>query len=91
MGRPRYAAAMSGYVASARIVRSTPRLARPGSTDVWRHGGSEPSSPGASQLVDTVSGEPIGPAASDESRLAAIRERWSQLTFFLFDANAWRS
>ena len=82
---------MSGYVASARIVRSTPRLARAGSIDAWRHGEADPSSPAASQLVETIGGEPAGPAPSDESRLAAIRERWSQLTFFLFDANAWRS
>ena len=45
----------------------------------------------APQLIDTIRGEPVGPAASHESRLAAIRERWSQLTFYLFDANAWRS
>jgi hypothetical protein len=24
------------------------------------------------------------------ARWAAIRERWSQLTFFLFDPNSWR-
>lgn len=82
---------MSGYVASARIVRSAPRLARADSTDAWRHGEPDPSTHPTTQLIDTIHGEPVGPVASDESRLAAIRERWSQLTFYLFDANAWRS
>ena len=36
--RARYAAAMSGYVASARIVHATPRLARAGPARTRRHG-----------------------------------------------------
>lgn len=82
---------MSGYVASARIIRSTPRLARGGSTDAWRQSDGEAPALAAPQLIDTSRDEPAGSVATDEGRVAAIRERWAQLTFYLFDANAWRS
>lgn len=82
---------VNGYVASARIVPSVPRLARGGSPDAWRQTEPAPVTPAATQVIDTFGGEPVGPMATDESRLAAIRERWSQLTFFLFDPNSWRS
>ncbi|HET7703911.1 MAG TPA: hypothetical protein VFK35_10970 [Candidatus Limnocylindrales bacterium] len=82
---------MSGYTASARIVRSAPRLARGGSTDAWRPGVPEPPIQATAQLVDTIRGEPVDPVAPDESRLTAIRERWAQLTFYLFDRNSWRT
>ena len=79
---------MSGYVASARIVRSAPRLARSGD-DLWR--GAKPTSLAPSaQVLDTILGEPVEPDVSDDGRLAAIRDRWAQLTFYLFDANSWR-
>lgn len=37
--------------------------------------------------VDLVGAPPNRPGAE---RLAALRERWAQATFFLFDANSWR-
>lgn len=80
---------MSGYVASARIVRSAPRLARGGATDAWRPPDPPSLAPAASQVIETIRGEPVEPG--DDGRLAAIRERWSQLTFFLFDPNSWRT
>lgn len=82
---------MSGYGASARIVPSAPRLAGGSPTDAWRQTehGATPSA--AIQLIDTIGSEPVGPMETDDGRIAAIRERWSQLTFFLFDPNSWRS
>jgi len=80
---------MSGYVASARIVRGAPRLARAPSI--------------ADRLVDLAPAaavdEPLiveaDPSAAARpgpfvERLEAFRDRWSQLTFFLFDPNSWR-
>jgi hypothetical protein len=85
---------MSGYVALARSVRGTPRLARSGAVGDWL----------ADRFVEPASGPaaPLGPSiveadpdAATESggldgRWAAFRDRWSQLTFFLFDPNSWR-
>lgn len=79
---------MSGYVASARIVRAAPRLVRAGA-DPWDGRQPTPLAPSA-QVLDTILGEPVEPDVSDDGRLAAIRDRWAQLTFYLFDANSWR-
>jgi hypothetical protein len=79
---------MSGYVASARIVRVAPRLARAGAA---RDGFAERS---AAVPVETliVESDPAVAAGSITlvDRVAAIRELWSQLTFYLFDPNSWR-
>lgn len=79
---------MSGYVASARIAPAAPRLAR----------GERPGF-----VADEVPQPVLSPAIVIEAgpsdvarpgpiveRLLAARERWSQLTFFLFDPNSWR-
>ena len=79
---------MSGYVASARIVRVAPRLARAGTV---RRGVAEPRpAPPIETLI--VEADPAVAAGSITivDRVAAIRERWSQLTFYLFDPNSWR-
>ena len=74
---------MSAYAAAARIERVTPRLVigRAG-TDV--RATSEP--PEDELVIDlaTPRGDPL------LERLIAIRERWSQLTFYLFDPESWR-
>ena len=79
---------MSGYVASARIVRAAPRLVR---ADARRDGFVESSS---ARVIDAqiLESERSIEAASVGigERVAAVRERWSQLTFFLFDPNSWR-
>jgi len=83
---------MSGYVASARIVHAAPRLVR-ADGPVER-----PSSVALPGLAETLIVESDPPAAGATSRIedrvaervAAVRERWSQLTFFLFDPNSWR-
>ena len=72
---------MPAYVASARIVRVAPRFAI--------HDRPEETATDATIIE-------LGTAAVIErsdvgSRWRAVRERWSQLTFFLFDPNSWRS
>jgi hypothetical protein len=74
---------MSAYAATARIERVTPRfvIGQPRDGDV------------AVRVVETdVS---VDVAAVDDAdplvdRLTAISERWSQLTFYLFNAEGWR-
>lgn len=75
---------MAGYAASSRIGSVPPRarierggLPRPGAPDLAM----------AAVTIDLV-GAPAPRPGSD--RMAALRERWAQATFFLFDANSWR-
>jgi hypothetical protein len=83
---------MSGYVASARIVHAAPRLVR-ADGHVER-----PGAVGLPMPAETFIVEAVPPAAGAASRIAeraaeraaAVRERWSQLTFFLFDPDSWR-
>ena len=79
---------MSGYVASARIVRVAPRLVR-------ANGAPDRSIDGPLALpVEDLIVEACPPVASAwgrvGERVAAAGERWSQLTFYLFDPNSWR-
>jgi hypothetical protein len=81
---------MSGFVASSRVTPVRPRLTRIDRALL-------------APRVDAAAGSPDegivmleGPLATGGRRAAltgrwrAIRERWSQTTFYLFDANAWR-
>ena len=82
---------MSGYVASARIVRASPRLARgiaPMDPGDWR-----PAVADQASIVDSCAVSPGGPRliATLAERRDALRERWAQLTFFLFDGESWRT
>ena len=78
---------MSGYAASARIVRVSPRLIE-----------HEPASPAAdwrpSEAGPVVvdGGAVVGPAARTTfaERFDRFRDRWAQLTFFVTDPNSWR-
>jgi hypothetical protein len=77
---------MNGYVASARIDRASPRFARPSGADrdtSWQMSV-------ASEVSLDVDERDLAGSTGSFERLAAIRERWSQLTFFLFDPNSWR-
>jgi hypothetical protein len=74
---------MDGYSVSARIDRATPRRARHGSERRATAG----SLPDGLEPLDLV-GRPLDDVLLE--RWAAFRERWSQTTFFLFDANSWR-
>jgi len=80
---------MSGYVASARMVHGTARLAR--STDHVADRWTEPVRPATPDVIildADAAPEPV--AAGLVERVRAVRDRWSQLTFFLFDPNSWR-
>ena len=88
---------MSGYVASARIVAAAPRLARGGravetsGSGAWTTA-TVPSEPRVvdSDLVLSDGADPPMAQSRLVERGRAVRERWSQLTFYLFDPNSWR-
>ena len=74
---------MSAYAATARIERVSPRIAigqpRYGAAKAW--------------VVETEFTVDVAALDDDDplvDRLTAIRERWSQLTFYLFNAESWR-
>ena len=84
---------MSGYAVSAQIRSATPRIASSGMLG-WPEpgtGGHGRQSP-ADALIVTLDPDdavpPPEPTAAE--RWEAIRERWGQLTFYLFDADSWR-
>jgi hypothetical protein len=77
---------MSAYAAAARIDRVEPRLlmGRPVRGDVdfpWVVAEPEEA---VADLAPIDDSDPL------IDRLAAARARWSQLTFYLFDAESWR-
>ena len=85
---------MSGYVASARLGRPAPRLVR---RDVGADEWSRPIVVSGRPAMPAIEGaadlEPLGePDDADglAERWTAVRERWTQLTFYLFDSNSWR-
>lgn len=75
---------MAGYTASSRIGSVAPR-ARIEREDRPRPGALD--EPVAAVTIDLVGAPPARPGSD---RMAALRERWAQATFFLFDANSWR-
>lgn len=88
---------MSGFVAPTRAVRARPRFSRLG-RDAFD------SSAGARRALDAAEADALlddvevldRPVPVPERRLAlatrwqAVRERWAQATFYLFDGDAWR-
>lgn len=78
---------MSAYAATARIERVTPHLvigrARDGDAEARAAVLAEPDD-AVVDLATSDGGDPL------VDRLIAARERWSQLTFYLFDAEGWR-
>jgi hypothetical protein len=92
-GVARYPAQMSGYVASARV-RGVPRLVRTerAAAQSIPFGHPEPPRVVEIELEVAIDGDRtleqlvVGLA----ERAVAFRERWSQLTFYLFDPNSWR-
>lgn len=75
---------MAGYAASSRIGSVAPRAR----IDHWGTArASATDQPVAVVTIDLVGGPS---ARSGPDRMAAVRERWAQATFFLFDANSWR-
>jgi hypothetical protein len=93
---------MDAYVASGRIVRARPRLV---ATDdrtawprvredspAWRNVPPQATNATILEPVDraTVAPVVVSPSPSLAERWIAVRERWSQLTFYVSDSNAWR-
>jgi hypothetical protein len=74
---------MSGFAVSGRVERSSPRLA--GTHDGGRSLPSKWPSDDVVELVDVRAADPLA------ERFAAFRDRWSALTFYLFDPQSWRS
>jgi hypothetical protein len=80
---------MSGYVATARIRGVTPRLANAG-RDPWASFAA--AADGLQAPVELVAGAgdrlQVPPPTLAE-RWDAARERWAQLTFYLFSSEFW--
>jgi hypothetical protein len=77
---------MSGYVASARIVRAAPRLARPeraGDAPHW-------AAPDSAEVVVVDADDQAGREPTLVERCDAFRERVAQMTFFLLSPDSWR-
>jgi hypothetical protein len=73
---------MNGFAASGRIQRATPRLVR--ARDAERSSLATPNSEDVIEVVDVRDPGPLS------ERWAAFRDRWSELTFYLFDPQSWR-
>jgi hypothetical protein len=73
---------MNGFAVSGRVERTAPRLIRAG--DVKRGFAATPQLADVTELVDIRDPGPLS------DRWAAFRDRWSELTFYLFDAQSWR-
>jgi hypothetical protein len=81
---------MAAYAVMARIGRVDPHLALHDARDVDRDG---PSGPPSQELDDAAALEmdhasDPGPIAE---RMIRMRELWRQTTFYLFDAESWRT
>jgi hypothetical protein len=74
---------MDAYRVSARIDRVAPRRRQP-----LRELALAPDPDPELAPVDLV-GRPLEDVIGE--RWSAVRERWSQTTFFLFDAESWRT
>ena len=80
---------MDAYVVSGRIRRATPHVAR-GPREGDRDLVPLVVEPDVLPLLADSDGRPIEPEPTPAERWDAFRERWSQMTFYLFDANSWR-
>jgi hypothetical protein len=78
---------MSAYIATARIERASPRLLIGISADRDADAGAPVAAQPDDPIVDLTAADAGDPLAQ---RIAAAKERWSQLTFYLFDAEGWR-
>jgi hypothetical protein len=78
---------MSGYAASARILSASPRLMRHEAVD--RVPDSTVSTSGA-VVVDAAGIVEGTPRITVAERWDRFRDRWTQLTFFVTDAESWR-
>ncbi len=72
---------MNSFAAGGRVERVSPRLVR---RHADRNVATKPAPEGVTELVDVRTADPL------IDRWAAFRERWSELTFYLFDPHSWR-
>ena len=72
---------MSGFAVSGRVERVSPRLVR---GQLNRNVASNLVPKDVTELVEVRTDDPL------IDRWAAFRERWSELTFYLFDPQSWR-
>ena len=75
---------MHGYAATARIDRARPRFAPPRTIDAFALRAAAAPIVDVPDLADTRVRDDL------VDRLEALGERWSQLTFYLFDSESWR-
>jgi len=82
---------MSGYTASARIVRVPTRIADHRGEGM-AHERRMPDAPGPVVIERTAGRDarPAGVSAWIAERRSRISERWHQLTFYLTDPQSWR-
>jgi hypothetical protein len=73
---------MNGFAASGQVQRTAPRLVRSGGVE--RDFAANPHTEDVTELVDVREHGPLS------DRWAAFRDRWSELTFYLFDSQSWR-
>jgi hypothetical protein len=73
---------MNGFAASGRVQRTAPRLVRAGGAE-----GRFVAAPRSEDVTELVDVRDPGPLSD---RWAAFRDRWSELTFYLFDPQSWR-
>ena len=73
---------MNGFAASGRVQRATPHLVRARGAER-----SSLATPYSEDVIEVVDVRDPGPLSD---RWAAFRDRWSELTFYLFDAQSWR-
>ena len=78
---------MAGYVVNTRIERVTPHLARRADRGAASAGRGPRDPAGGATPID-IAGRPLETILAE--RWDAIRERWAQATFFLFDPDSWR-
>jgi hypothetical protein len=73
---------MNGFVVSDRVPRAAPRLVR--ARDGERGPETDRRAGALIELADIRTDDPW------RDRLASLRDRWSELTFYLFDPQSWR-
>ena len=78
---------MSGYVVNARIERVTPHLTRRDDRGPAAASRTPQDTAGGATAID-LAGRPFETILAE--RWDAIRERWAQTTFYLFDPDSWR-
>jgi hypothetical protein len=80
---------VSGYATTARIRGATPRLVDAG-RDPWASIAPAADGPATPVELEAGAGDRLpAPPPTFAERWDAARERWSQLTFYLFSSEFW--